>query len=122
LVDDQPEILRALQVFLHYSFKDLDIRSASSATEALDLLSHDHVDLVVADYLMPGMDGLHLLEEVGRVAPDTRRILFTGHSEDAAHAESATGMAERILAKSVPLEELIEHVQGLWPPPDVPPA
>jgi len=79
LVDDEPNILRAL----HRLFRPCGYRvlAASGGEEALGLLATTHVDLVIADMRMPGMDGAQLLERVKAGWPDAVRILLTGHAD-----------------------------------------
>jgi DNA-binding NtrC family response regulator len=111
VVDDEPDIVGSLRVFLRYALQDVEVRTATSAAQALEVLHHEPVDLVVADYRMPGMDGLQLLEAVGRLAPGVPRIIFTGHWDPA--KGDPPKAADRVLPKSGTLEELIEGVRGL---------
>ena len=52
--------------------------AAADGTAALAALDRDGFDLVITDVDMPGMDGLELLTEVRRIAPETEVIMLTG--------------------------------------------
>lgn len=74
-VDDEVDILRALRrAVLGESFVAL---TAGSGPEALEILAGRHVDLVISDLEMPGMNGTELLREVRRRHPRTLRALLT---------------------------------------------
>jgi putative nucleotidyltransferase with HDIG domain len=76
LVDDHAPVLR----FLAAAFKRQEcvVSTASSAEEALDLISDRSFDLVVSDIKMPGLSGLDLLRTVRGQQPDTPVVLITG--------------------------------------------
>jgi putative nucleotidyltransferase with HDIG domain len=76
LVDDHAPVLR----FLAAAFKRQGcvVSTASSAEEALDLISDREFDLVVSDIKMPGLSGLDLLRTVRGQQPDTPVVLITG--------------------------------------------
>lgn len=76
LVDDHAPVLR----FLAAAFKRQGclVATASSAEEALDLISDRGFDLVVSDIKMPGLSGLDLLRTVRGQQPDTPVVLITG--------------------------------------------
>lgn len=78
-VDDEANILNALRrLFRPLGYK---IFTADSGAEALALLEHEAVDLVISDMRMPQMDGAQLLEQVRAKWPDTLRILLTGYAD-----------------------------------------
>jgi two-component system cell cycle response regulator len=62
LVDDEKTNLMILETVLRRgSYKFLE---AESGEEALKLLEQEHVDLIVLDLMMPGMDGFQTLERI----------------------------------------------------------
>ncbi len=84
-VDDERQLLSVLASNLEEDIDDLEIVTASNATEALDRLEKLEIDCIVSDYKMPGTDGLDLLERSREVDPNIPFILFTSKgSEDVA--------------------------------------
>jgi DNA-binding NarL/FixJ family response regulator len=57
VVDDQSAGRRLLTQVIRDLDADIDVRAFADAASALDLVAQMHVDLIVTDYLMPGMDG-----------------------------------------------------------------
>jgi two-component system cell cycle sensor histidine kinase/response regulator CckA len=79
-IDDEPEILRLREQQLEmYGFLVL---TASSGTEGLQLLSDGQVvDLVLLDYVMPGMSGEELAKELKRLYPRVPIVLMSGFQD-----------------------------------------
>ena len=77
-VDDEPNIVRALQWLLQ---KDFEVMTAGSGQDALELVRQHDFDVVISDQRMPAMTGVELLREVRRLSPRTMRILLTGYSD-----------------------------------------
>jgi DNA-binding NtrC family response regulator len=77
IVDDEPNILSALTDMIEsWGFNTL---CAFNGSDALNFLDHNHVDLILSDQVMPGMDGLALLEAVKIKNNDLPFIMLTGH-------------------------------------------
>ena len=97
LVDDEQMVLDSLSNFLRLE-TDYDVTTYDSPTRALNMLRDESVDLVVSDFLMPGMDGLEFLAEVKRMYPETPRILLTGYAdkENAIKAINDVGLFQYI--------------------------
>ncbi|GAO35178.1 secretion system protein E [Sulfuricella sp. T08] len=82
LVDDEPNVLKALQrVFRQESY---EIVLANNGPEAIDLLRKDAFHLMISDYMMPGMTGAQVLKQAKAIQPDMIRIMLTGHADTGA--------------------------------------
>jgi CheY-like chemotaxis protein len=78
LVDDEPEILRALT----WEIEDLaDVTSATSVNAALALVERQHFDVIVADLRLPDRWGDELFAHVAARSPETRRLLLTADAD-----------------------------------------
>lgn len=79
LVDDEVNVLSSLERILRN--EEYAVLTASSATEALDILQAKSVDLIISDLGMPEMNGLELLKMVKERYPAVARIVLTGQSD-----------------------------------------
>ncbi len=77
-VDDDPNVRSALRRVLRTRYA-IDV--ASSAQEALERVGQQAYAVVVSDMYMPGMDGVELLRQLQRVAPECVRIMLTGQAD-----------------------------------------
>jgi CheY-like chemotaxis protein len=77
LVDDEADILRALQGLL----KNLNYRPlfAETGGEAVKLYKSWRPDLVLLDVNMPGMDGLECANRLLEIDPEARIVIFSGY-------------------------------------------
>lgn len=111
-VDDELKILKALRRVLYPIQTDWDMFFAESGTEALALLSQAHVDLLVTDMRMPGMNGLTLLKESKRLHPRTIRVMLTGQPSRELFCEVLT-VCHYFLWKPVDNQDLINLLTGI---------
>ncbi|MBI5007257.1 MAG: response regulator [Nitrosomonadales bacterium] len=78
-VDDEANVLSSLKrLFRPHGYR---IFTAESGAQALEIMRHETVDLVVSDMRMPEMNGAQFLQKVNEGWPDTVRILLTGYAE-----------------------------------------
>jgi putative two-component system response regulator len=80
--------------------------SASSAEEALKIMTDNHVDLVITDIYMSGMTGVDLLARISRQDPDLPVILITGMADMDAAIEALKKGAYDFLTKPFHLDTL----------------
>lgn len=76
-VADEPELLTLGKIFLEQS-GDLKVDTALSAQKALSMLRTGSYDAVASESMMPGMDGIHLLQQVRAGWDDLPFILISG--------------------------------------------
>jgi DNA-binding NtrC family response regulator len=80
VVDDEPMVAAALRSFLELE-TSYEVKTFTDPRAALDVLTAEHAHVVVADFMMPEMDGITFLKQVREVRPMTTRILLTGYAD-----------------------------------------
>ncbi len=109
LVDDDASILSAYQRFLSKKFKVVTAKSGKKGLAALK--EQGPFAVIVSDYRMPEMDGVQFLQLACQIAPDTVRIMLTGHaSMEGAIGAINEGRTFRFLTKPCPGNILMETV------------
>ncbi len=112
LVDDQRDILRLLHSTIQtLKNEDLDIIEAPSGEEALLEIYRHQIDLLVADYLLPGMTGAELMHKVRAKNPDVKVVFITGMSDRKARDEMLNAGAMAIFDKPIPLADFLDVVE-----------
>jgi len=108
IVDDEknyPPILSA--VLEEEGFETL---TANSGHEALDILKHSDVDLVLTDMKMPAMDGIELLEHIKTEDPELPVIMMTAHGTVEKAVEAMQKGAYSYVLKPFDNERLVLYV------------
>ncbi len=104
IVDDDPAIRKSMSDFIDFSgYKALQ---ADSGFNALELLKKHHVDVVITDIMMPGMNGLELTDLIKKDF-DTEVIVITGYSGDYSYVDAIGKGASDFIFKPFRLEELL---------------
>ena len=80
LVDDEEDFLKLLAKRLRR--RQLEVRCASTAEDALDVLSDQRIDVVVFDIRLPGMDGLGLMGNLRQRGLEVPVVILTGHGDE----------------------------------------
>ncbi|WP_160673867.1 response regulator [Clostridium sp. C8-1-8] len=78
-VDDQDEILLLLKRM--FQDEEYNLFFANGGPQAIELLKHNNIDILVTDLRMPGMSGLEVLKVVKTQYPDIVRIVLSGFSQ-----------------------------------------
>jgi len=66
LVDDEKEIIDLIELYMQN--QKVEIYKAHNGQEALDLMNQTTIDLLVADIMMPGLDGYDLVKAVRKTS------------------------------------------------------
>jgi CheY-like chemotaxis protein len=110
VVDDESTVRRfACRALREHGFR---VHEASDGVEALDLVRSlsDRLDAVVSDIVMPRLNGVELLRELGMVRPELPVILMSGYAGPQL-AERGIEAPCSILAKPFSAETLVTEVR-----------
>jgi putative two-component system response regulator len=93
VVDDEEMVALAIQSFLQLD-TPYDVRTFTSPLEALEALATDQAGVIIADFMMPGLDGISFLRRCREIQPLGTRILLTGYAdkENAIRAINEAGL------------------------------
>ena len=111
LVDDQRDIVRLLHSSLQTLGHELEIIDAPSGEEALLEASLRRIDLLVADYLLPGISGVELMHKIRARNPALKVIFITGMTERKARNEMLNAGAVALFDKPIPLADFLDSVE-----------
>ena len=104
-VDDEPNVLEGLQRMLRPMRHEWQMAFAVGGERALEILRAHHVDVVVSDMRMPGINGAQLLTEVMRHYPHIVRIILSGYADEELTLKSV-GLAHQYLSKPCDAETI----------------
>ena len=113
VVEDEPMIRMLLELGLQEA--GLDVCSAENGAEALRILEKASFDILLLDYLMPGMTGLELSAQVRRSNPNLPIALISGSAALLTHDEIAAAGVTRTFAKPFDLNDLIDWIDSVLP-------
>ena len=113
LVEDDASVRRLLAIMLESTgFK---VTAAGDAAEALSVVasSQRNFDLLISDYVMPGLSGVELGRQLRERWPDLAVLLMTGYAEISGAEAGDLPRGAEILGKPFTREQLQETVARL---------
>jgi putative nucleotidyltransferase with HDIG domain len=109
-VDDDVNILQGMKRMLRVMRFKWDMFFAEGGEEALQILSQNHINVIVTDMRMPGMNGAELLAKVRERYPHVIRIVLSGDSNHEMNLLSAK-VAHQSLAKPCDADTLRSTIE-----------
>lgn len=111
VIDDDVALLELIQEGL--AIDGLEVLTCADASQALRLVASHHPRIVLLDLILPGVNGMELLEKILEIDRRCDVILMTGaYSTDSAVEAIQRGACD-YLAKPVPMEKLRERIGRL---------
>lgn len=111
IVDDHREVSRLLQSALVTLEQDFEFVEMPSGEEAILDATRNKVDLLVADYRLPGISGLQLMKKIRGLHPSARVILITGISDPNVRMEVAQAGADAFFIKPISIADFLDSVE-----------
>lgn len=111
LVEDDAHILKLMDIWLTRS--GFSVLTATNGEEALDMVKSGEVDLIVADVMMPKMDGFTMVETLRAEGNDIPVILATAKETIQDKKEGFNCGADDYMVKPIDHEELILRINAI---------
>jgi DNA-binding response OmpR family regulator len=116
IVEDEAKVAFFLKESLSGLESGYDVVNTPSAEEALLVIEDYNFDLVIADFRLPGRNGLDLIGELRSSHPHTRTMLITAYGSEELEAAAYRYNVARYFAKPFRLDEFVEAVHEILTP------
>ncbi|MBV9093803.1 MAG: response regulator [Streptosporangiaceae bacterium] len=109
VVDDEPQILRALRINLRV--RDYEVRIAPTAAQALEEASRHPPDLVILDLGLPDLDGVEVIHGL-RGWTKAPIIVLSGRADSTDKVEALDAGADDYITKPFGVAELLARMRA----------
>jgi two-component system KDP operon response regulator KdpE len=109
LVDDEPTILRGLQVSLES--QGYTVAGVTTGEQAVARTAATPPDLVLLDLGLPGIDGVEVLKRIRTFAPTLPIVVVSAHGDDATKVRALDFGADDYVSKPFSVPELLARVR-----------
>ena len=106
--EDNPLVLRTLVL----KKAGYEVMTAKSGAEALQLAASRALDMVLSDYLMPGMNGAELARKIKAQQPHLPVILISGVNEIPPEAHFADGFVSKVEGPDILCNKIAAVLRG----------
>ena len=114
IVDDHEIVRDGLSFVLKDAFPIQKIHHASDGREALKIATNHPVDVVLLDLSMPnGLDGLLTLQELRKILPDAKIIIFSIYDEFEYQKKAFQYGADGYLVKRLKSDEIVKAIRQI---------
>nr|WP_290665744.1 response regulator transcription factor [Ardenticatena sp.] len=111
IIEDDPKISEMLRRGL--LFEGYTVETAADGPSALEKLRAFTPDLIILDWMLPGMDGLDVLKRIRAALPDVPVLMLTAKDSIADRVLGLESGADDYLVKPFAFEELLARIHAL---------
>jgi two-component system vancomycin resistance associated response regulator VraR len=111
IVDDSPDVRHVVRKFLERDAAFSVCGEAGNGPEAIKKAEALKPELVLLDFLMPGMNGIDVADALKRVLPKTKIAIFSNYTDDLDRIASIAGI-DGVIAKGS-LTEMATSLKAL---------
>jgi serine/threonine protein kinase len=114
IVDDHAVVRQGLRMFIDLQDDMEVVGEGTDGTEAIELASRQHPDIVLLDLVMPRMDGVEATLRIKEICPEARIIILTSFTEDDKVFPALRAGAQGYLLKDIQPNELVKAVREAY--------
>ena len=80
VVDDEPDVVESVRLGFTLQWREVDVLGAGTGEAALDVVEHEHPDIVLLDVGLPDMDGFEVVRQI-RAFSDVPVVMLTARDD-----------------------------------------
>jgi DNA-binding NtrC family response regulator len=111
LIDDDPNTLASLSRAFRLAGYEATV--CDSAARALELIRAEHFDMIFSDVVMPGKDGISLLEDLRAAGVTTPVVMISGQASVETAVRATRLGAVDFLEKPISTEKLLVTIENV---------
>lgn len=111
VVDDDKSVLRMIEYGLQRLGPEYEIFLAKDMEAAMRFIEQEQFDLIITDYMMPGLTGVDLARVVHRLSPSTQIVLMTAYGTEKLRYTSTHVGVDGYLDKPFDIEKIREIIR-----------
>lgn len=104
IVEDDAVFRRGLARI--FSAEEFEVTQVGDGEQALALIGHHPLDLIICDFRLPGINGVEVLSHVQQIKPKTPFLLLTANYSEELMKEATAQGAAAVLEKPVEVKFL----------------
>ena len=109
IIDDEEIVLKSCRRI--FEAEGFEVVTTSNPQEGLKLVSEAAFDVILCDWMMPGFDGMDVVEEIDKRSPNSSVVMISGYPSVGRATEAMKRGAMDYVAKPFRPEEIIEVVK-----------
>ena len=113
LVDDNAVVRDTMKMI--FTQKECILKAFETAEEGLQELAKEHLDIIISDLRLPGIDGVEFLKRAAVAQPDAIKILISGYGNESTVSEAFEIGVHAFIRKPFSLtaflDQLMPHVE-----------
>jgi formate/nitrite transporter len=109
IIDDEEIVLKSCRKI--FEAEGFEVTTTANPQEGLNLVSGKSYDVILVDWMMPGFDGMDVVEELDKRSPNSAVVMISGYPSVGRATEAMKRGAMDYLAKPFRPEEIIEVVK-----------
>jgi DNA-binding response OmpR family regulator len=109
VVDDELELRQLLTDAL--SAEDMEVTSAATATEAMQVTERERVDFIVTDLRLPDCTGLDILDDLRKRNKDIPAVVITGYGDAETFSQASRRRPVELMTKPLDIDRLRSSIR-----------